>query len=234
MVSGRRCKRGAIGNAVEESDQAAFPAGEIAGSTRQAKPRAPIILPIAAKRDQGGVDVAFAADRRRIAQRLRHRLQHLLQGDMAGRQRFERDGGGTPGAEMLGGEGRAHRIGNIGVDVAGGDRPRLSIFVHILEEMLARQILHLPHEAQQAGVGDGQLLLLARFGAVAQRQRLAGQIDMAAAQRGGAETLVGGGIMFVAHAQLGEVQQADDGGQSAVLAQAAFRQVGLQPFAQFG
>ena len=40
--------------------------------------------------------------------------------------------------------------------------------------------------------------------------------------------------MFIAHAQLGQIQQADDGGNRAVLAQAALRQVAVQPGAQPG
>ena len=100
--------------------------------------------------------------------------------------------------------------------------------------MLSGQVLHLPHEAQQARVGDRQLLLLARLGAVSQHQFAPGDVQMPPPQGGGAETLVGGGIMFIAHAQLGEVEQADDGGDGAVLAQAALGQIAVETRPQLG
>ena len=90
------------------------------------------------------MDIGFAADRRRVAERLGDRLEHRLEADAVlagGADRLEGDDARAPGAEMLGGEILAGRRADIVVDVGRADRMGLAVAVDILEEVLARQVL---------------------------------------------------------------------------------------------
>src|SRR3546814_18295858 len=107
------------------------------------------------------MDIGFAADRRRVAQRLGDRLQHVFQADPVlpgGADLLEGDPAGSPGAEMLGGELLAHRFADIGVDVARADRALIALLVDELEALLAGPVLAALDEAGPVSTRDGKPL----------------------------------------------------------------------------
>jgi len=95
---------------------------------------------------------------------------------------------------------------------------RLAVAVDILEQLLPGQVLTFLDEAREAAVGDRQRAHLARFGAVAKLQRVAADIGVTVAQGSGTEALVRLGIIFVADAQITDVEQLHDRGDGAFLA----------------
>ena len=62
-----------------------------------------------------------------------------------------------PGAEILGGEVAPGDLAQVVVDVGGGDVARLAVLVHVLEQLLPRQFLALPHDARHAAVLHAEL-----------------------------------------------------------------------------
>src|SRR5690606_12519133 len=119
--------------------------------------------------------------------------------------------GGGPGAEMFRAERPAGTLGNIGVHVARGDGVN-ALLVFILEEMLARQVLQVRHDAGDAPIGQLQLPLLSRFALETEAYGLAGDLDMAVAQGGQAKALVFLGIAGIADADEGIVEEPDHRG----------------------
>ena len=109
----------------------------------------------------GRMDVALAADRRRVAETRRHLCHGTHAGGLCGggafeslglpRQRAARSVPG-PGAEILGGEILAGDLAQIFIDVAGIDGTRLLVLVDVLEERLSGKIAAMrPRAAPAAG-----------------------------------------------------------------------------------
>src|SRR5262249_59379262 len=68
---------------------------------------------------------------------------------------MERAGGehrAGPGAEILAGELLARDVLQVGIHVVRLDAPRFAAVVDIAEELLARQILHAPHDRGEPAV----------------------------------------------------------------------------------
>ena len=115
--------------------------------------------------EHGRVDVAPAADRRRVAEPLgdasRSRATTCVLGLGLRRRRGSNPGapcggqdGAGPGAEVLGGEVLAGDLAQVGVDVGRADRLRLAVVVEVLEQLLPGQVLAaLDDRAPAAGRG---------------------------------------------------------------------------------
>ena len=132
--------QGFLGLLGEEGDQPPLGARQIFGGTGtlQAEPYPALLDRV----DEGRVDIGFAADRGRVAERVRHRLEHRLEADALfarGADPLEGDRARAPGAEMLGGEILAGGFADIIVDVGRADRLCLPLLVDELEEVLARR-----------------------------------------------------------------------------------------------
>ena len=99
-----------LGELVEEGDQPALGArSDIWSSAGSCNAHSVVAVARSAELDQGGVDIGFAADRGRVAERFGDRLEHRLQIDRPPRpspsdHALEGDHARAPGAEMLGGE----------------------------------------------------------------------------------------------------------------------------------
>jgi hypothetical protein len=187
------------------------------GSLRQVADRAGVLRGL----DQSRVDVGFAADRRRVAERLGDRLDHALQLDAAVpldplEHRLEGDDAGAPGAEVLGGEILAHRRLDVGVDVARADRAGIARLVHIFEQALARQVLRSARDSDEVAVGDGHRPLDAVLAGIADLQPPALDLRVPVAQGGRAEALVLLGIFLVADPHPGLVDQPHHRGEHGV------------------
>ncbi|PAV92510.1 hypothetical protein WR25_25235 [Diploscapter pachys] len=189
------------------------------GGAWQAQRAAEGALPRLYQGDEGRVDVALARDGGRVAEPGDDGFEQRLQAEvrLGAGQRLERGDAGAPGTEMLGGEIAAGRALDIIVDVGRGDG-----------------VLHLAHRRGEPLVGDRDIAFLAGFALVAQLKRVAADGAVALAQRRGAVALVRFGIGFVADAQVTDVEQAHDRGDSAIARQAACGQVRLDAGAQLG
>src|SRR6185437_10068996 len=120
--------------------------------------------------DDVGMDIAFAADRDRVAQIVRHRRDHLADAALGWHSvitakalgRLDRPG---PGPKILGGDIAAADLLQIIVDVAGADRADFIGLVAIFEQMLALQFLAGADDPGDAAIADRQIPLLAAFAA---------------------------------------------------------------------
>src|SRR4029453_7652108 len=99
------------------------------------------------------MDVALAADRRRVAQSRRH--LHDRGGEPPARvgllgrrgEGLRGEDGAAPRAEVLGGELLAADLAEVGIDVRGAYGLPLPILVEVLEQLVAREILAAPPDA---------------------------------------------------------------------------------------
>src|SRR4029450_1301858 len=94
------------------------------------------------------VDIAPAADRRRIAEPRRYRDHRRGEAALGvallrvrGRQREGGENRGAPGAEVLGGDLLAGDLAHVVVDVCRVDGLPLSILVEVLKELVTGQVL---------------------------------------------------------------------------------------------
>src|SRR4051794_19748234 len=126
---------------------------------------------------------------------------------------------------MLRREIAATRFADVIVDVGRIDRMRICVAVHILEQVLAGQLLKLADNPPKRAVGDRHLVQHAALAVEAHLHLATVVVDLAAKQGGGSETLVGFRIFLIAHAQIFVVEQADDRGDDLLLAQRALAKV---------
>src|SRR6185312_2396714 len=184
------------------------------------------------------MDVRGPAYRRRIAQCRGHVARRLGQlpaprgfvwRQGRGRQFTGREHGGAPGAEVLGAEWAAHVPGlgtaQVVVHHARVYRADLAPIVEVLEQMLARQLLHAANDADQAPVVQQDVAGLAALALEDKTQAIALAAHVAHAQGGQAVAPVGTGVFLVANADQGFIQQADQHGQDLVRRQAGPTQV---------
>ncbi len=189
------------------------------------------------------MDVGLAADRRGVAEPLRHALDRLddvllrlgvgverlelLQG-----QRAEDRAG--PGAEVLGGEVLPGDLPEVLVDIARVDRPMLPVVVEVLEEFVAGDLLAAPDDPREAPVLDADLPLLAALAAELEAQLGVLDGDVVVAHRRQAERVVLPGVLLVADADQRLLQELDDRRQDLLARQAGPRQVAVSALADAG
>src|SRR6185312_2606566 len=116
---------------------------------------------------------------------------------------------------MLGTEAVAGRLTDVHVDVLGSHRSPAAVFVEILKELLARNVLRAAHNACDAAVDQLELPLLARLALKGKTQAGTGNVDMAVAQSCEAKAFVVAGIGSVPNSDHGIVEQPDDGADHA-------------------
>jgi hypothetical protein len=103
-----------------------------------------------------------------------------------------------------------------------------------LEQLVARDVLACLDDLRQPPVTHPHHVLLAALATEPKLEGLAGDVDMAIAQSGEPEGLVGAGILLVAHAHQGGLEQAHDGGEHLVPWQSRPPEVSLDTPAQSG
>ena len=111
---------------------------------------------------------------------------------------------------------------------------RLAVAVEVLEQVLARQVLHLAHQPREPRVADRRLAQLAALGLEAQLELVARDLGVALAQRGRAEALVRLGVALVADADRAEIEQPHDARHHPLARQRAAREVLGDPLAHLG
>jgi hypothetical protein len=145
--------------------------------------------------EDGGVDVAFAADGGGVAEALGDRLDGLddvfleLGLGVAGLEVAEGHGGedgAGPGAEVFGGEvgvGRGEGV-EVGVDVGGVDGAGVVVVVEVLEELVAGGVAAGFDDAGEAAVGEVDGVLDAGLAFELEGEAGAVDVDVAAAKGG--------------------------------------------------
>lgn len=132
------------------------------------------------------MDIALAADRRRVAQRRCRRLAGQLDRRLLRRgNRLHRRDAAVPGAEHLGAQ--AVHAGNLLqplVDIAAVQRMHRAVAADILEQPLARQIVDLLKDFLQPAVAQAAAHFLAALGAIAQPHPVLAIGDIAIVERG--------------------------------------------------
>src|SRR6267378_1627220 len=104
--------------------------------------------------------------------------------------------------------------------------------VHVLEELLPRQLAATLDDACQARIGDGDGVLDAALAAEAEAQHRAVDLQVPAAQRGEAVGAVLAHVFVVADADQRLVEEADDRGEDLAAAEILRSQVALEALAQ--
>ena len=192
--------------------------------------------------DDGGVDIAAAADGDGVAEALRHAVKcrtHFrgslaLAGEGAcGGEGARGQHRAVPGAEILGGGLLARDGADVGVDVGRGDIPHLALLVLVLEKILARQVLDGAHDARDAPVTDAELPHLAALALEAEMKLRTFQRHVAVLQRGQSIAVIALGIFRVADADQRAVEKVHHGCQHLLPRDAARRHVCGHARAQF-
>ena len=163
------------------------------------------------------MNIGLAADRRCVAQSLRHWFENRFDRDprMFGlfEHLFERNYARAPGAEVLGSEVQPRCPLNIIIDVTRRDRLRLAIPVDVLEQHLSRKFLATPADALQVRVADADLVNDAVLAREAHQHLASFALQVACPERGRTETFVLLCILLVADPDMLGIQEAHDGGQ---------------------
>lgn len=185
--------------------------------------------PILVRAQDGRVDVAFAADRFRVAKLFRDRRDgdHGVLFGLALRcacaafaECHGRQDGAGPGAEILGGETVAGQRMQIFVDIVRGDGVAGAVVIHKLEQFLARQMLAGADDFGQTAVVQIDGVLDPALAAEFEMNFVAVHSNMTVAQRGQAEGLVFPGILGIADADVRGLQELHDDGEDFFAGQA--------------
>src|SRR5207249_2467884 len=99
----------------------------------------------------------------------------------------------------------------VSVDVLRAEGMALAVPVDELEQLLAREVTAAPHDAREPPVPEIDGVRLAALAAEREVQLRARDLDMLAAQRGEPEGAVLAGILLVADADEGGLEQPDQG-----------------------
>src|SRR6202171_566319 len=192
---------------------------------------------------QSRVDVVFAADRARIAEPVRDRVdgaKHVALRLPPGLRRPDRakllggEHGAGPGAEIFRGDVAASGLAQVGIHVVRGDRLALASGVQVLEQLLSRKVLALLHDAREPPVGDRHLVADAALATEREAQPRAVDLDVPAAQGGEPERAVLAGVLVIANADERLGEQGHDRRQDLPPGQVASAQVAFHPLANVG
>src|SRR5437867_858576 len=168
--------------------------------------------------DDGGMDVALAADRDRIA-KVSGNLGELaldtpwFPGGGLGGQGKSGEHGATPGAEVLGGELPAADLSQVLVDVGGIDDLRLALVVDVLEELVTGQLLTVTDHTGQPSIREVDSMTLPSLAAELEAQRGTLNGDVLGAQRREPIGMVLSRVLFVPDSDQRGLEQTDDRGQ---------------------
>src|SRR5690606_4149398 len=184
--------------------------------------------------DDCRVDVALAADRRRVAEHLGDRFDDVidrlraralvLRPGMAGQLACAGQRA-APGAVVLGGQLLATDLLEVRVHVVGLDQVALAVVVQVAEDLIAGELQALLDEPRQALIGHIDVLLDAALAAELKADRIALQVDVLRAQRRQPKRLVDARVLLVADADQRRLQEPDDASQHLLAGQAAHAQV---------
>ncbi len=188
------------------------------------------------------MDIALAAHRWGIAQGTGHRFDHvhqLLLGVGLGlaaqfTQGFQRQGAAGPSAIVLGREVGASQLVQVGVDVGRGHGVTFAIGIHVLEQVLAGQLPAFLHGTCQARIADLDVVLHAALATEVEGDGVAMDFGVPVAQGGKAVGLVALGVLGIANADEGGIQQADDRSHDLFPAQASPGEILFHALAQLG
>jgi len=181
------------------------------------------------------MDIALAADRGRIPQLLRGRAHgrrhmrdaHALLAPHAPAQPARHVHASIPGAEVLGADlVVAGDFLQVFVHVGRADRLHLARVVHVLEELLPRQVADAPDHAREPGIVDGDAVELAALAAELELDARAVHLHVPVAHRREAEGVVLLGVALVADADAGALEQPNDERQHLAARQSLQRHVG--------
>jgi hypothetical protein len=184
--------------------------------------------------DDLGMDVALAAHGDCIAELGCHpldRARHVALGGRLGVEALElaerqrRQHGPRPGAEILGREGLARDLLQIGVHVRRIDLLPLPIVVDVLEEVLAGELLAGAHDARQPAITQRRAVPLAALAAIFEDDLCAREVDVAVAHGGKPVAAILAGIFLIADPDERDLQKAHDGRQDLLAGQPAARLV---------
>src|SRR5581483_4557300 len=136
-----------------------------------------------------------------------------------------------PGAEVLRRDVAAGGLAQVRVDVVRRDRLASALRIEILEQLVARQVLALLHDASEPPVGDRDGVVDAALAAESELELRALDLDVAAAERGETERAVRLRVLVVADADQRLVEQAHHGREDLAPRQVARAQVALDALA---
>src|SRR5690606_14410488 len=131
------------------------------------------------------------------------------------------------GAIVLGGEGAAARLLQIGIDQFRADRARFAVGVAVVEQFLSGQVQAALDRTRDARVRHGHVMRHAALAGEAQPQLVAGHCCVAPFQRGQSVRAVGARVLARADAYQGDLEQAHQHGQDLFLRQRGARHVAL-------
>ena len=172
--------------------------------------------------EDGGVDVALAADGGGVAEALGDLLDGFddvafgLRGGAGGLVGAEQDAGedgACPGAEVLGGEVLLGDAAEVLVDVGGVDGVVVALAVEVLEELVAREVFAAADDFGEAAVVEVDGVVDAALALKGKGDVGAFDFDVLGAHGGEAVGLVFAGVLDVADADEGSFHEADDGGE---------------------
>ncbi len=112
-----------------------------------------------------------------------------------------------PGAEILGREVIAHALAKEGIHLAGIDAAAMALFVDILEQPLAGQVLASAHQCGEARVPDAHLVQQSTLAGEPQHRTMPPVAQVPVLQGGQAEAAIAACIFVVADACTGAVHQ---------------------------
>lgn len=138
-------------------------------------------------RDNGGMDVAFAADRGRVFQTVGGGFQRLTDLFLAAprggcglqlHQHVQRIGAAAKGAKILERDGTARDLLEVIVDVFGAQTTHLPVLVRELEQTPSRQLAKPRQRFGQTRIGENLFDPLAAFGAKSERDAVLVGMDI--------------------------------------------------------
>src|SRR5690348_5000746 len=182
--------------------------------------------------------VALAADRRRVAKMLRRHPDRLrdvvflfrLRLSLPKRtQRISRLDRPGPRAKILGGELLAAELLEVLIHIRRLDHSPLALAVHILKQLVPRQLLAAPDDFRHAPILYVHLLILAALAPEAEADARSGDLGMLIVQRRQPIRFVLARVLLVANAQRGLIQQAHHRRQHLLAWQIRQRQIGRDP-----
>src|SRR4051812_41685700 len=168
------------------------------------------------------MDIAAPANCRSVSEMFGHFLHSADNGSFALRlavKRLEFTQGlcgelrPSPGPEILGGDLLSGDLAQILIHLRRPDGTALAVIVHVLKQLIARQVAAVLHNARETPVVDVGLVVLTAFAAKTDVDTAAFDGDMPVAQRRQSKALVHLGVLAVADTKERQLHQPNDGGE---------------------
>ena len=181
-----------------------------------------------------------ATDGGRVPELCRHLLHNLddftLEGLLAGflgQRRFGQEGdcpqSRAPGAEVFGGELLTHGLAQVIIDLARIDQTAFARIGHVLEQVLARELLTVSNDPGDSLVVDENFMLHAALAAEIQhRPSIPNEAYVSVTQRRQAKALVIARILGIADAYSRGIEKGDDNRKHLLARQAGQRKIAIE------